>query len=235
MIRILWPTIRPAVALNRAKEWRDRCADQSQVHFWFGVNVASYEDGCAVDFAFKGKAGYSVFDAGPGVTDTATQMTQELIDPFNEDHVSDKEVVVLASDDFEVPQGWDAHLVEQFKDFDGALIVNDGYKRGVNIIPLPIVSGACLRKLNGVVYNPAFHHFFSDQEMHDICQELKIVKDLRGSDAPAFSHKHWSFGGRDRDVHDMRNTEWWTEDKKTYDLRKDWPVSEKLKLPEGWK
>ncbi len=117
-----------------------------------------------------------------------------------------RDIFVLASDDFDVQQGWDDHLIEQFDGFDGALIVKDGYKPKTNIIPIPIMHRKMMERLNWIIYHPAYRHFFSDQELYYIVQELGNVKELRGTDTHLFSHKHWTFGGRQKDEFDIRNS-----------------------------
>ncbi len=230
MILVLWPTIRPAVALANYKKWLSLCGDPGQVHAIFGVNStdhwnqltpSSSEDGFR-EVVMDG-------DCRPGVTSMATRLSRYAKVYLNRD------IFVLASDDFNVQQGWDDHLIEQFDGFDGALIVKDGYKPKTNIIPIPIMHRKMMERLNWIVYHPEFNHFFSDQELFDIVMEIGNTKDLRGTDTHLFSHKHWSFGGRQRDEFDLRNDTWWDEDKATYERRKKLPLAEKLKLPDWWK
>jgi hypothetical protein len=85
------------------------------------------------------------------------------------------------------------------------------------------------------LYSPWYHHYFSDQELHDIVVELKLVKDLRGTPSPAFRHLHWSFQGRKKDEFDVRNDKhFWADDYATYHKRKSLSVEEKIKLPDWW-
>lgn len=229
MIFILWPTCRPAVALKRAAQWLERALDKNGVTLMFGVNHIDHMTALNIGFPQCIIGGHVHIlihqECRPGATATATKMSAELSQMawFN-----DRDIVVLASDDFEAPEKWDEHLRTQVN--DGALIVNDGYKPFTNIVPMPVVSGAALKRLNGILYHPVYHHFFSDQELFDVVTELGIIRDLRGTDAPVFHHRHWSFGGRDRDHYDERNNTHWAEDKATYELRKTWPVERKLTL-----
>lgn len=168
-----------------------------------------------------------------GITHTATLMTRHLIKDSN---CNDGDIVILASDDFTCEKGWDEHVRNQFSfSWDGVLIVRDGYKFDVNIVPIPVLSAKCLRRLGGVIYSPHYFHFYSDEELYYIAMELGIVKNLRNTDAPLFAHKHWSFNGaRQKDKFDERNNTKWNEDKATYDRRKTLSVEEKLKLPDWW-
>ncbi len=221
MIKLLWPTVRPSVALTAANDWLSKSTDPANVEIIFGVNKQEHVD-------VLGHHAYLFESARPGVTATATCLTRLF-------GGKDKDIIVLASDDFTCEKGWDAHLEKEYENFDGALIVNDGYKIGTNIIPIPVVCGSFLSRLNGIAYHPAYNHFFSDEELFYVVQEIGNVKDLRGTKSPLFAHKHWSFGGRKKDDFDNRNNKWWDADKKMFELRKSWPLEKKLELTENFK
>lgn len=236
MITLIWPTVRPLIAYQNASRWVGLATDASQLEIWFGVNsdadrkiLIDAETVKPLSFCPR----FCLFrDARPGITDTVTQMTLQVCQRTGDD----SDIVVLASDDFDCSPGWDEHLRNQYAfGWSGALIANDKYAQSTNIIPLPILSVACLKRLNGIVYSPFYSHFFSDQEFFDVCVELKLIKNLRGTDAPRFTHQHWTFNSaRQRDKFDERNTTWWDRDKATYERRKKMPVEEKLKLPDWW-
>ncbi len=251
MISILWPTIRPKMAWDRAKIWADRAREDRQMILRFGLSEAVDENGDRVLEYLEEKIRQERLNeiipfigffpsTKRGVTHAATMLTfgmpgetpipgsylLEAVKPENAD------IVVLASDDFEPCEHWDDRLIAEFSGFDGMLLCDD--RKGTNIVACPVLTGACLKRLGGVLYNPHYSHFYSDQELYDICQELKIFKDIREK-AAIFTHKHWSFGGRDRDHNDDRNTSNWGKDKATYERRESLPVEEKLKLPENWK
>ncbi len=224
MIKLLWPTVRPQVAIGAAKKWAELSTDLKNFDLVFCVNTTEHQR----VFLDSGYPAALLEGARPGIAHTATLMTCAVLE-----YCSPKDIIVLASDDFTCEPGWDEHLKNQYAfEWQGALIVNDCYPKTTNIIPLPILSGAALRRLNGVVYHPAYNHFFSDQELFYVCTGLGLVKNLRGTDAPKFEHKHWSFGGRKKDEFDHRNNGWWAADSATYEKRKSLPVEEKLKLPE---
>ncbi len=234
MIRILWPTIRPKVAVAKILEWRGLMTDKANALFYIGVNSEQDRNAVITPNPEKHKGegcvgSVKVYEnARPGITHTATLMTQHWMTCAD-----DKDVIVLASDDFSCSPGWDEHLCNQYSfEWSGALICNDGYRKDTNIIGFPIVSGACLKRLGGVLYNPHYRHLFSDQELFDICTELQLIKNLRGTPAPLFAHRHWSFGGRQRDSFDQRNSAMEATDRALYEKRKSLPVAEKLKLPE---
>ncbi len=233
MIRVLWPTVRPKIAVERAAQWRERCDCSDKVSFWFGINKPEQIDEMkALSEQECGR--YSYFVAKDGVTDTATKMTRALL--ANPGNCKDSDIVILASDDYEVEQGWDTYLMAQFSDFNGMLIANDceHYTPKTNIIPIPICSGAFLKRMNGVLYHPAYSHFFSDEELYSVVMEIGNVRDRRSTGDLRFQHRHWSFQGRTKDVFDLRNNAWWAKDKATHEARKSLSLEEKLKLPNGW-
>ncbi len=236
MIRILWPTIRPKQAKVRFLEWEALSYDPLNINVHWGLNSdagrgeinsvpsVSTRNECVSGF-------FDVYpDARPGVSHTATLLTHGLLGL-----ISDYDVTVLASDDYSVPLGWDSYLYEQFKDFDGMLIANDhkSYTTKTNIVPIPICSGKFLKRLNGILYHPDYSHFFSDQELYDIVMEIGNVKDRRGTTDPRFEHKHWTFGGRQKDEFDLRNNTWWVKDKQTYERRKSLSLDQKLQWNES--
>ncbi len=239
-IVILWPTIRPAMAAERANLWVKRSSrryDSEHIKFIFGVEPAAGKTPLREfrkDFdnvtIFSSKSPY------PGVCHMATMMTRHF-------DFADDDVVILASDDFEPGEVssnngrmWDDVVLGALGlDHGRGCLLDDGYQNEVNIVPIPIITGRLLRKLGGVLYHPAYHHFFCDQELYYILQEMDEVINFRGDTmAPLFVHKHHTFGGRKQDQNDINNNVNWANDKATYEAREKLTLSEKLKLPEGF-
>lgn len=223
MIHVIWPTIRPVVAVKRATEWVLRSSTPTEFHF--GVNTIEHADLLDKQSGNFNRSTVTIPDVPTGVTATAIELTEASMQ-----YMTDGDAVVLASDDFEAHAGWDKTVAEECARHPGPIIFNDAYAHGTNIIPIPVVSFELLKKLNGILYHPAYHHFFSDQELFDVFMGMGNVKNLRGVGPVTFTHKHWSFGGRDRDEFDVRNTQKWDQDKATYEKRKSLPLAEKLKL-----
>ncbi len=247
MIYVLWPTVRPEIANAGAKMWRALASGRFPIMFYFGVSdpvhiepvmkdVVSAQSPQAIEKISDNRIYGAVHLSNPaitGVTYCATQMTRLPIIS----NAYDTDIIILASDDFEAPPLWDSHLIDEYQDNPmQALIVNDGYNKETNIIPIPVVTAALLRRLNGILYHPAYHHFFSDQELYDIVLGIGGGPiNLRKTTAPVFRHRHWSFGGRQKDSFDQRNNARWTSDSNTYDARKNMSLEQKLALPEGWR
>ena len=107
MIRILWPTIRPREAMDRANEWREKATrHNARDHFriQFGINDEAHRKA----FEDAGED-YMWFDVRPGVCATATKMSRAVAEMC-----CDTDIIVLASDDYSAPIGWDYHLAAQY-------------------------------------------------------------------------------------------------------------------------
>lgn len=239
MIHILWPTVRPQMAADRAKIWIERsCAGMRSSNCHIVFSVEPRDDAGPLRKLRDDFQAITVFTSAspyPGVCHSATTLTQRF-------DVGEKDVVVLASDDFEpsaatefTKRHWDSAIEKFFAENKHGCLLDDGYKSGTNIVSIPIVSGALLKSLGNVLYNPHYHHFYSDQELHDILTEMDEIVDLRDKEVPLFKHLHWSFNGRTRDLHDSRHQEAWRRDRATYESRKSLPLARKFELPEGWK
>lgn len=83
--------------------------------------------------------------------------------------LSDGELIIAVSDDFDCPEGWDEQLIKGIagrKDF--VLRIDDGVRNpGVQtkkIIPLPIMDRAYYERFK-FIYHPQYNHFYGDEEL----------------------------------------------------------------------
>jgi hypothetical protein len=161
-----------------------------------------------------------------GITKPLTHLTASLTG------LDDEDIIVVMSDDFFPPNNWDTFLLEQFTGFDGALRVNDGVCETTKnlIISIPILTYSCLKKLNGVVYHPAYTHLYSDNELYDNLVELNLLKTITPNQGYVFEHRHWTLGKRKHDAADAGVTQRIQEDSATYTRRKNMPLEERLKV-----
>lgn len=222
-MHILWPTVRPAMAADRARKWIATASKPDSLHFNFCVGGG--DESHLTRLTAKNKVIWSLKSPHPGVCHPATKMTRACV-------LADDDILILASDDFEpVSAGWDGSVRGAFKPDGPGCLLNDGYRPGTNIVPIPVITGRLLKKLNGIVYHPAYRHFFSDQELYDILIEMGEIVEQREGQA-LFKHLHHSFDGRRRDIHDANNQNGWSRDKKMYWERKRMTLDSKLKFPE---
>jgi hypothetical protein len=148
---------------------------------------------------------------------------------------NDSDVVVFASDDFLPPDSWDTYLINKFKEQDGCLFVPDGYQleNSSNMIDpcitIPLMSYGCLKKINKVIYHPAYNHMFSDCELFLNCKELGMI--INGyHDGIQFLHVHHSAGLRQPDQADQQYHLKWQVDQETWNKRKLLTLQERLKV-----
>jgi hypothetical protein len=87
----------------------------------------------------------------------------------------------------------------------------------------------CLKKINKVIYHPAYNHMFSDCELFLNCKELGMI--INGyHDGIQFLHVHHSAGLRQPDQADQQYHSKWQVDQQTWNKRKLLPLEERLKV-----
>lgn len=149
----------------------------------------------------------------------------------------DDDIIIFASDDFTPPKGWDDYLINKLDSKDNSvLMVRDGYQKPDSsnmlhpAITIPIMKGGGLNKLNKIIYNPVYHHMFSDCELYQVSKDLGILIDDRLSDDTTFTHHHHAYGKRPADEFDKIFYSDWKIDEKTWELRKSMSLEEKIKI-----
>jgi hypothetical protein len=153
---------------------------------------------------------------------------------------NDKDIIIVCSDDFFAPEYWDEYLINQFKDFNGGIIVNDGYQDPYVInyrtsITIPIMTYYCLKQLNMATYHPSYIHFWGDTELYFNIRDLGLLKDDRINDNTLFEHRHYYTGKhREKDEHDESNLSTLKLDENNYNTRMKLNVSERIKMDKGY-
>jgi tetratricopeptide (TPR) repeat protein len=218
-IHVLWPTKRIVSAKNSAENhWIGKASDPNVVDIYFGVDGFD-------KFDVKTNGRFKIIETTKtrnGVAQAAFELSHRLVGKPGD-------LVVLASDDFEPPEKWDQFLFEQFNAFDGSICVNNGHPPYMGLVcDIPIMEYSCLKRLEGVIYHPAYSHCYSDNELYDILTEKGWLKDLRGSDTPTFVHHHWRLEKRKRDEIDASVDYMASTDCNTYNDRKSLSCGLKL-------
>ena len=214
-IHILWPTIRPEVFKERINDWMLKAVHEDRIKVKIAVNTRKQRKELD-DFADVIVVGSDK----PGVAYASHRLSSNL-DGLPGD------IVILASDDFYPPDNWDIWVYEQFVNYFGGILVNDGINKD-GVVTIPIMDFSCLRFLCNYIYHPSYNHCFSDNELFDNLSEYKLLKDLRIS-SPVFEHKHWYPGMRPRDKYDDLAFGFLDSDEKNYIKRKELPLFDKLK------
>ncbi len=232
MIHILWCTLRPAKFQEMHKEWINRADNPSNIQTYVAVNWKEHADQLR-DYLNKNFL-ITLNTSKIGVCYPSYQLSSGLGTKFG--IADDEDIVVFASDDFMAPQGWDTYLIEKLKGKEVGLMVRDGYQLPDSsnmlhpAITIPIMTYGCLKKLNMVIYHPAFNHMFSDCELYNNLKDLNLLYDDRLNDTTTFEHLHYAAGKRNADDADKAYNNKWKEDELTWNTRKVMSVEERIKI-----
>lgn len=225
MIYVLWCTIRPAQFVKFHEEWLKRAKNPSNIITKVAVNWEQHK----TDLSSYIKEVEVVTTNRIGVCYPSYQLSSKL------ECEKDSDIVVFASDDFLPPDNWDEYLVNKLEGKDGCLFVPDGYQLEDSsnmidpCITIPLMTYGCLKKLNKVIYHPAYNHMFSDNELFLNCRDLGMI--INGyHDGIQFLHVHHSAGLRGVDEADKHYHAKWREDQDRWNTRKLLPIEERLKV-----
>lgn len=190
-IYILWATTRPNMFKSTHKEWMDNASFRYKIST--RVAVDTKEEAAELE-------GYDVIvtnNTKPGVCYPSYCLSSTL-------EANDEDLVVFASDDFHPPINWDSYLAKQLNhDENKVLVVNDGIQKYPNkVVTIPIMHYGALRKMNKVIYHPAYTHMHSDVELYTTAEKLGLIKDVRNVSSVEFQHQHYSIGLREVDKSD---------------------------------
>lgn len=225
MIHILWCTIRPNQFKNFHKVWMDKASNKDDIKTWVAVNWNEHKEELK-DYPVDVKV---VTTDRIGVCYPSYFLSSTL------ECENDSDIVVFASDDFLPPDNWDVYLKSKFSGVDGCLFVPDGYQKEDSsnmiapCITIPLMTYGCLKKLNKVIYHPAYNHMFSDNELYLNCKELGLLINGYG-DGIQFLHVHHSAGLRQVDNADRQYHSKWAVDQNTWNMRKNMALEERLKI-----
>ena len=225
MIHILWCTIRPQQFMHFHKIWMEKASNKENIKTWVAVNWQQHKDELK-DYPVDVQV---VTTDKIGVCYPSYFLSSKL------ECEKDSDIVVFASDDFLPPDNWDNYLVNKFEGKDGCLFVPDGYQLEDSsnmidpCITIPLMTYGCLKKLNKVIYHPAYNHMFSDNELHLNCKELGMIINCY-QDNIQFLHVHHSAGLRQTDQADAHYHSKWQVDQQMWNKRKLMKLEERLKV-----
>jgi hypothetical protein len=222
-IFLLFPTARPTVFRKTLECWKSTAKNLSNIQLIVGVDKVSDAQQLG-DFEFVRVAN----SVRPGATWPTYCLSYDL-----EPH--DNDIIILASDDFFPPQYWDQILQKELNNSKSLLLVKDGYQHDTaDVVTIPIMTGYAFKLLNKIIYNPVYHHLFSDQELYYNAKELGLIKDIRKTKPDIlFEHRHYAANKRERDDVDNALTLHEKQDKLLYLKRKQIPIATRNKyIPE---
>ncbi len=232
MIHILWCTLRPQQFKEMHSEWIRRSDNPENIQTYVAVNWQQHAD--ELKEYLKKNYLVTLNINKIGVCYPGYQLTSNL--GVNMGQCKDDDIVIFASDDFIAPQGWDTYLMNKLEGKgDVGLMVRDGYQLPDSsnmlhpAITIPIMTWGCLRKMNGIIYHPAYSHMFSDCELYNTLKDLGMLYDDRLNDETIFEHLHYAAGKRNADDADKAYNNKWKDDEITWNQRKMMPVEERIK------
>ena len=215
-IHLLWPTARPEVMKVTHKHWMDMARNKGNITLTVAVNTPKQKQ------LLDGFEVIVVGDERKGPVWPTHCLARQL-------KGKPKDIVILVSDDFYAPQNWDQWLRSVFKNYDGGIMVNDGYQQG-GCVTIPIMTFGTLMKLNRVIYHPTYNWQFADAELYDNLMKMGRLKNMRKPKLPLFEHKHWANAKRKFDAVDKPGTAIAGRDTQNYNRRMKMPLAERLKV-----
>lgn len=232
MIHILWCTIRPPQFQAMHSEWIKRSNNPQNIKTYVAVNWQEHADYLKTYLANDTCIITSTNQIG--VCYPSYQLSKRLGKEFGE--ILDDDIVIFASDDFLAPQDWDTYLINKLKGKTANLFVRDGYQLPDSsnmqypCITIPIMTYGCLKKMNNVIYHPAYNHMYSDCELYLTLKDLNLLYDDRGNDNTIFEHLHHASGKRPADQADQAYNIKWKDDEQMWNKRKLMPVEKRIQV-----
>lgn len=149
---------------------------------------------------------------------------RSLVDAVNRAaQASTGELLVVVSDDFTCPEGWDDSLAKISKTEPCAIWVNDGYSYPKpspdnRLLTLPILNRAAYLQL-GYVYYPGYFSMFADNDLYEVCDANGWIVDAGHL---TFTHNHPSIGLNPEDSTYLRQNsrQAWQIGKRLFEQRK---------------
>lgn len=222
---ILWSTIRPEVFNEVYTEWMSKADETHKIipH----ILVESEEDKEKITAVPKDS-----IIVHPSKVKGVAYPSYVLSSGLKNKNVNDSDIVIFASDDFHPMDSWDTALYKEFTIFDGGLVVNDmNGPQNKDIVTIPIMTYSALKKMNHVIYHPAYNHCWSDNELHLNLRELNIFKDISTTKPEIyFEHRHFVNAKRERDRSDEHNALTNFTGNNLWRLRKELPLEKRLEV-----
>jgi hypothetical protein len=223
---MIWATVRSEMMKETYKIWLDKAVNPENIKFKFAVNteeqrkeLSEFEDVIITNQKHIGTV-YPTY-----------LMTTSL-------NINDDDIVIMASDDFYPPQGWDEYLINKLKGKCGCYFVNDGYQAPGNdsiktSITIPIMTFSCLKQLNQMLYSLDYFHYYGDTELYNNLNDLGLLIDERRTEEMTFEHKNCVQHKRASDEYDAKYHAHVYFDRETFNRRMQMSVYERIQPTKG--
>jgi hypothetical protein len=228
-IYVLYASIRPDDVKIITQQWLNNCINKDIIYF--NICMANDEQKAIVESFNIHQSTVISAPEKTGYCHAITKLTMGL-------EADENDILITACDDILSPTEWDLYLFKRFETFDDCIFICDGNSTDSNIITVPAMTFKCLKKINKILYNPAYHHFFCDNELYNNLTELGLLQDNRRIcnehnqriDPVEFTHRHYYSGSGTRpDKHDNYNQSLFTQDAGVFLKRTQMPVEERIK------
>jgi len=115
------------------------------------------------------------------------------------------DILILVSDDFDCPPGWDTWLLNTVGDrTDFSLKVPDGYTKNYYLRTIPILDRTYYNRF-GDIYNPVYTHMYCDTEATTVAVMLGKLIFIPDEGNPVFRHLHYTRGLSPKDHINTKN------------------------------
>lgn len=197
MISLIHPSrARPAKAYHAYKRWMSRCANPENVEHILSLDS---DDTSHYEHLFT----LSKVIQNPN--HNAVQAVNEAA------KVSKGEILIMMSDDFDCPQGWDKTISEAMYNYHGIVLKTfDGIQKW--IVTLAIMDREYY-DMNGYFYYPGYSHLFVDT---DLTHKAELEKRLIVRNDIIFNHWHYTVTREKQDETTKRADATWEAGEKLY-------------------
>lgn len=179
---------RQEMALSTAKKWVGNSYNPNDIEYLLSVD---YDDSSVVDYIHN--FSYTGVKFVTGHNSSAIEAINKAAG------VSSGDLIVVVSDDFDCPEGWDTLLIEALQGKSDFIVKTiDGIQK--TLITLPIMDRAYYNRF-GYVYHPSYQHMHSDEEMTMVGFMLGKTITL----PIEFKHNHYSIGAMQKDAINKKN------------------------------
>lgn len=220
-IILLWATVRPAEFKIAHKHWMNTAGIRGNIITRVAVDTKEQADQLQeFDVMITN-------NKRPGVCYPCYCLSSTT-------RANDNDIVIFASDDFFPPANWDILLYNELNhETEKILMVNDGLQPLTGkVVTLPILRYDALKKLNHIIYNPAYTHMWSDDELYHVANRFNMIKDIRRNNI-IFEHRHYANGKRVQDIHDIALTDKYDSDRKLHESRVLLSTDDLIKIPKS--
>lgn len=198
---------RPALAERAIAEWTGEATAPGELEYLLSVDHDDAQ-----------RNAYAAVAARRGVG-LIVGAHRSLVDAANHAAAQARgDVLVVVSDDFGCPPGWDAALAAVLGERrDAAVLVHDGVDG--RILTLPVIGRDLYDRL-GYVYHPSYSSLYCDDDLTATVRGLGALIDARHL---RFPHRHWTTGATPYDATYARSdgaAAWWS----------GWRIFEKRRL-----